>query len=353
MLTRANLGRYLLSLGMIQPGAIADGDFLVTEASRRHLAFRVQTSPRGYFVKQARPGDADAARWLRREAEVYRILHTRPELAAAARRTPRLLAYDAAREIMSLELLTGYRSLAELPSGQGAHQPAVAARLGGALRDFHRPEHGQAARDDPQIFAASRPWIFGLGDGLPGMGKPIGPANRSLIGIVQGEASLREGLEALKSSWSPDSLVHGDMKWDNCLVAPGGEEVRFVDLELADRGDPLWDVAGVLHAYLGYWLYGAGVDALTEPGARSALAEASLEAARPAIRAFLEAYFGDAAGARNRGALAFRYAAGRLLQAVYEASAAAAALNAQAILMLQLAANIFALSDEAAWDLLA
>ena len=47
----------------------------------------------------------------------------------------------------------------------------------------------------------------------------IGPAFSALI---QQHRDLETLLDALGSEWRFDSLVHGDMKWDNVVVFPAG-----------------------------------------------------------------------------------------------------------------------------------
>ena len=67
-------------------------------------------------------------------------------------------------------------------------------------------------------------------------------------------------LDELRGEWRQDALIHGDMKWDNCVMprhddpARAAEGLKIVDWELADIGDGCWDVGAVFQAYLAHWI---------------------------------------------------------------------------------------------------
>jgi aminoglycoside phosphotransferase (APT) family kinase protein len=50
-----------------------------------------------------------------------------------------------------------------------------------------------------------------------------------------------EALDRMREQWDPETLIHGDFKWSNLA---GG---RLLDWELAQWGDPAWDVGGAMH----------------------------------------------------------------------------------------------------------
>jgi aminoglycoside phosphotransferase (APT) family kinase protein len=88
------------------------------------------------------------------------------------------------------------------------------------------------------------------------------------------------------------SVVHGDYRLDNCIVAPDGSAVLAVlDWELCTLGDPLADL-GQLHVY---W---------PEPGERAAIAHAASTAPGFASRAELMARYSETTG-RDLSRLSF------------------------------------------------
>ncbi len=71
--------------------------------------------------------------------------------------------------------------------------------------------------------------------------------------------AVKAAMEELCREWRCLGLTHGDLKFDNCLVLGAGAdagkaELKIVDWEIADRGDPAWDVAGILQCYLLTWI---------------------------------------------------------------------------------------------------
>src|SRR6202008_3942124 len=53
---------------------------------------------------------------------------------------------------------------------------------------------------------------------------------------------LIEALDGMRERWSSETLIHGDFKWSN--LAAG----KLLDWELAQWGDPAWDLGGAMHA---------------------------------------------------------------------------------------------------------
>ena len=59
-------------------------------------------------------------------------------------------------------------------------------------------------------------------------------------------------LEEAARRWKPSAIVHGDLRFDNCLLTANGPDatITFVDWEQAGWGDPAWDVACLVQDYL-------------------------------------------------------------------------------------------------------
>lgn len=63
-------------------------------------------------------------------------------------------------------------------------------------------------------------------------------------------AELASHFAALEERPRLITLVHGDVRWENCLVQADPGSVRLIDWETAGMGDPAWDVAGVIQEHL-------------------------------------------------------------------------------------------------------
>jgi aminoglycoside phosphotransferase (APT) family kinase protein len=69
-------------------------------------------------------------------------------------------------------------------------------------------------------------------------------------------AEIVNSVQRFASWWSPQALIHGDVKLDNILVTPildnsshevmGRSTVVLIDWELAGLGLPVWDIASAI-----------------------------------------------------------------------------------------------------------
>ena len=87
----------------------------------------------------------------------------------------------------------------------------------------------------------------------------LSPANYQTLKILQTQVGLPARLDALRKQWRSVTVIHNDIKSDNILVRVGAEpgtdgvEVRIVDWELVQFGDPAWDLAGSLQDLVIFW----------------------------------------------------------------------------------------------------
>lgn len=67
-----------------------------------------------------------------------------------------------------------------------------------------------------------------------------------------------EAIDQARRDWRRETVVHGDVRWDNLLVAAGAAQgpnmnFRLIDWETLGAGDPAWDVASQLSEYVRMW----------------------------------------------------------------------------------------------------
>src|SRR4051812_604510 len=142
-LTIANPAHFLIDRGLISPSAIAAGDLVVIDASRRNRNFKVLHGG-GLFVKQIRSLQTDAMLTLRREAACYELARSDPALA---RLMPRLVVYDPQRHVLVVELIPEAESLAEYHSREKTFPPRVGQLLGKALGSYQAGTAGIVGND--------------------------------------------------------------------------------------------------------------------------------------------------------------------------------------------------------------
>jgi len=356
-ITTANLAHYLMQSGLLTTASVVDGDFLVTECSRRNRNFKVQRREgAGLFVKQVRSWGPQATASLRCEATCYWLAATHPDAAGLQPIVPAYRHYDTARHVLVTALLPSAETVADYHRRMAAFPPELGAALGRALGTYHRTGAAalQAATDSA-VFPRQPPWVLSLHRQPPQLAGAISGANAGLVQILQQFPEFPENLDRLGATWEMASLIHGDMKWDNCLVNGDAGSIRIVDWELADIGDPLWDAGAVLQSYVSFWIFSlpAGQGADAEQVARAA--QYPLEHMQAAIRAFWIAYRESRGAAKDDAALlerTIRYAAARMVLTAYETMQFSAQLSPHARYLLQVSQNMLTRPREAARDLL-
>jgi len=333
-LTAANIIHYLAERGLIAPAAVLDGDVVIVEAGRRNRNFLVlRQRDAGMFVKQNQRLEQAAKSGLALEA-AFLALMNEPEFLPLARWTARAVDYDARRDALILDLWPELENLREHCDRKGSPLPtATAATLGRALADLHGATGRRAAERLGRRLNGEPPWILTFPRAGAARVSALSPANRQLQRCLGERPEFEAAFARLAADWPRGALIHGDMKWDNILIA--ADQIRLADWELANRGDPAWDLAGVLQSSLVFWIERA-VDAAPDRAL-------PLEALHPPAQAFLSAYESaslDGCGVPATVERLMAMTAARLVQSVYERSVAAEALSERARAMLQVSQNI-------------
>ena len=333
MLTQAGIADYLLSLGVVKPSAIVEGELSVLDASRRNAVFlAAATSGPMHVVKLARP---QTAATLAHEATVLRALAAFPQLDGLV---PEVVHEEAGCVV--LRTRAGARDWSE--HHRAGHFPTARARLlGRALATLHDlPPAGVA--DLP--VGTDRLWGLTLPEPAYALLLDLSAAAVDLLARVQGNAFVCARLDELRASLSADALVHGDLRWDNCMVVapPGGRrrsQVLLVDWELAGPGPAAFDVGTVLAEYLGKWVASIPMPDPRDVSRFAHVAGCPLASLQPAMRAFWGGYR-DARAQPPALAHVMELAAVRLLQTAIEHVRRSDELSAHAVATTQLAAHL-------------
>jgi streptomycin 6-kinase len=308
---------YLIAAGVVPEGPGARRAQVV-DLSRTHAVFGV-TFPdgRGLVVKRARRRPGELTGTLERELAAYALATSCPALAAAM---PECVLIDRARQALVLRAVEPGETLRASGLDASGPPPEQARLLGALIAGWQ----DATSAPPPSGLPTEMPWVLGIL--TPGRWRPAVADALLVHGVVRRE--LRARFTALTELIEPSCLVHGDLKWDNCL-RDEGEGVRVVDWETAAVGDPAWDVAGIVQEYT----VARRATALMDGHPRSERTPASLAA-------FLEGFCGAVAGdgdAIVERALAL--AGARLVQTTLEWAAAGTGERAsQALLRDALAA---------------
>jgi aminoglycoside phosphotransferase (APT) family kinase protein len=351
MLGAADVAGYLLERGWLSPSAVVDGSLRVRDVSRRNPVFLVTAGDgRGYVLKVRGPAGESA---VAHEAAILERLGSVHPSRSLEAWLPGVVGYDDAAGVLVLETKPDARDL-RAHHARGRFSRALAREAGRALAQLHTippatldglPQVPRAA----SILNLHRPdldTLFALSE-----------AAVELTRIVQSSEELCGELDELLARWSPDAVIHGDVRWDNLVAVRGGGSHRWtrlqlIDWELCGVGDPGFDIGAFFGEYLRAWLQSVPIADPRDPSRLLGHARLPLRRMRPAMQAFWDAYCvqrGTPApelGATLRRST--RFAAVRLLTAALEEAQTFAELRARALHLLTLAENMLRRPREAA-----
>jgi hypothetical protein len=358
MLDVDNAIRFVLEQGLIDAGWVIDGDLTIRSVARRNRNLWIQ-GPKGagYVIKQPDALSRASRRTLANEAAFYAFCQEQPGAAPVARLLPRLVCRDVGRSILALELVPQAVPLDVHQAARTARDfPIEASRgLGAALGTIHRVFRLPGLADDPRLAWMRRtvPWALTAHRPPLEMLASISRAGARMFRILQEQEGLEAPLDGLLASWRAETVIHGDIRSGNVLIRSTGSEngtnateVRIIDWEFVAIGDPAWDLAGALHESLIFWTGSMPLESgLTVPE-MVAQARYPLDVLRGAVRALWDGYRMastlTAIEADELFSRAVLFSAARLIQASHERCAEQEELPAQAVILLQLSANLLA-----------
>ena len=329
LLTADNLSYYLIEKGYVSRESIVESDYLVIDYRRRNRNFKViRRNYPSYFVKQVLKPEPEPISTLAREASCYWLAQTQPELAGWRAIAPRFVGFDRDQHVLVVELLAGSETLVDRFRREGSLSEAIAAEAGTMLAGYHTRAGAWLMESQfRQVFSRVTPWILALHLTQPEHFPVLSAGNRVLHDIVKADAELPAKLDALRAEWQVNSLLHGDIKWENFLIQPGNGtgSLKLVDWEMADLGDARWDAGAFLQTFLVFWVL------FDQPTPMHA-----------SIRAFWEAYRQGRQLENPEEFLmgSIRFGAARLIQSAFECLYYAETITAKAVTLLQLSLNI-------------
>ena len=345
-LTTVNLTDYLLSRGLVEHKSIIDGGLRITELECRHRSFFVrQSHGQQLFVKQIKSVNDQTLQGFEAESNCYQFAATTPAFGSLAELIPPFIRYDHRRFVLVLEYLVGSRDLVTYHRTQGLMPTEVAQEFGQKLAEVHTAGRQATAETLSAVSPPERiPWIFSIhrGDYV------LSRANRQLIDLALKNEAFSLQLDELHQNWRQDTLLHGDVKWLNCLLheAKGKTNIYLIDWEMLQLGESLWDVAGFIQSYLSEWTLQPNKEReLTLDQWIERYADA-IRIQHDSIHSFWSAYAQtaglDTALTGSDFQRTLLYVAGRLFQTVYEYLSQQETLFPEAIRTLELAQRLLA-----------
>lgn len=357
LLTGFNIAHYLLDQGYLSADVLLDGTFtahLTSSRNTNYLINRDDPSGKALFVKQVQAWDAEKIETLRTEATCYWLANNEAEYAQLNTFLPRYVAFDPQNHILITEAVDGAINLNDFYWQQKTFPLALATRQAELLSAFHKTIT-PAVQDGPslRLFRRQPPVVFQWSaSGFPSYGAQRSEAERQMVQLITQNGDYLQKLEAVRNQWQVTSLTHGDIKPANFLINQNAlqtsrYDLRLIDWETADIGDPCWDVAAIFQSYLFYWV-------MYEPLAgQSAGANYGfpLDLMQPSMRQFWQTYAGlmdwTADEARANLLKTVGYCALKLIHTCYESIQQATAMTPHTARMLQLSLNMLRAPEDA------
>jgi thiamine kinase-like enzyme len=361
MLKHSEITAYLLRRGLIDALAIVAGELRIEDISRRNNVFTVTRSNGAcYVLKQGAGPDGGAT--VAHEAAIYRQLQASDADGRLARYLPLCHGYDAEEQLLILELIQDAQDVRRYHTRRGRFSTRVAAAIGDALASLHRLSAPAESWDTGGgRFAGQPPWVLACSCPDHTILMDLSGTGLQVLRMIQQSEPFCQELDALRQGWSAEALIHQDFKWENCILAPQPSAARsfrltIVDWEVANLGDPCWDIGALFGTYLSFWLRSIPFAGDAPLDQLIGLAHYPLARMQPAIgsawRAYARGMKLDPAVEAQWLVRAARYTAARLIQTAFEHAQTAAFLAGDVAGLVQLSFNILRRPREALVHLL-
>ena len=295
---------------------------------------------------------------LQCEAACYFLARNDPDFIALAPLIPELYDFDPDRQTLTTAFISDGEDLWEHLRRTGRISTEIASELGRCFGKFHRESEIRLLNSPHcSVFPKQIPWILSSERRNSHPFKELSPATSQLFDHVE-STNLSAALDELRNEWRVSTLMHGDMRLENCIVVQSSTDavnLKIVDWELADLGDPCWDVGSIVQAFLATHII--SIPAFEGKLNLSALLlHPSLTNLQPAIRSFWRSYAGEFRNPKESDAIGFQrclsYGAARMVQSAYESMQFTPHLSRNALHLLEVSSDILTKPTSAAEQLL-
>lgn len=251
-LTKKNITPYLLDKGFLNPEWFISGSYSLTQTMSRNSIFKIQhKDSTGLFIKQLITQDSTNNYLMQKDATSHYLIHQLDLYKETVQYIPQYYGYDPNHQILVTEYYTNTKNIHEQTFISKELSVDYAKKIAEILASFHFDIRAHIDKEPSlQFFSSVLPWILNM-DNLQATNKGL---DHCVIKEIHSHPQLVKKIENLASQWQRTSLIHGDIKWMNFIVMPDKKEIKLIDWEIADIGDPLWDVAGAFQSYFSSWV---------------------------------------------------------------------------------------------------
>lgn len=335
--------QYLQKRQLIDEEAVVKGNFMVHPVKTRNNIMKILVQPdNSLFVKQMET-DLVSGNLFQREISAYHFLKNNKEFSSIAAIVPSLLDYDDEHNIMVTELLHDAKNLHEHYMLTKNFDLNLAKEQAAILSAYHIVPN---KKTNTSMFPKLLPWILQLDKHKAHEFFVGNESSVEIINLIKQNHVLQSELINLAKSWQFTHLIHGDIKWINFLAVEkeGGFSQKLIDWELADIGDPLWDVAGLMQSYVTTWLLGFDNSKPHSQALPEYMQPYDIKSMQPSAQAFLYEYIRLQQYPESYQAIfltkVMQFTAARIIQTSVEGITFHAKIEANNMRCIQLAFNV-------------
>lgn len=246
ILTLDNLHIYLLEKGCLSNQSIVQGGYTATQSRTRNTTFNVtRKDGQDLFVKQLTMFDHANTYILQKDATCLWLIKNEAAFSKLSKYVPDYIGYDADHQVLITEFLSDARNLEMFFRVEGGNTINYMEEIAEILASYHFPLDDELQNlPSMRFFSRQVPWAMNTGVANRGTAPTHSPVSKA----VASSPDFQKMLQDARDLYEYKTLIHGDIKWMNFLAhgEPGKEQIKLIDWEIADIGDPLWDVGGIV-----------------------------------------------------------------------------------------------------------
>lgn len=362
LLTEHNIFYYLLDKGMITAEPVINGEFSVRRNDSRNNNFIInrEYEHSSFFVKQVKANDTEKIETMKVEATAYWLAGNDTHYSALKNFLPEYFYYDPLHHILIMEQVKSGLSVYDFYLQFNDFDNLLPGQIADLLVSFHKTVSTASSQPTPgfQYFRKQLPWVFTIANNpAANFSGAAQSADQQIMQLIFKNPEFVQLIQKAAAEWRPVSLVHNDAKFNNFLIGYEAEKksfqfIKLIDWELADIGDPLWDVASVMQNYLTLWL---NTD-LPATQQNEYIKKISLDQVQPCLQQFWQQYVFQmkwpAMHAKTALIKATCFCALKLMHTCFETTPFTRTLQPLTVKMLQMSLNILRSPEDAALKLL-
>lgn len=248
----SNLHNFLISRGLISEEEVISSQYSVQQFDHRSKVFVVKKgSDEGLFIKQIKSTQDPMPYLLQKDATTLWNIEHEAAFSELKPFSVEYHGYDVPHQALITEFSIGYVNFEEYLLQKPDINNDLISRLVKVLRYVHIPFLELPEIPSVYFYPRSRPWVFEILS-LDEHNNWVLPHYAAIGQAVYNHVAFGEELSKASAEWKISSFIHGDIKWTNFLITDKLDtpDVKLIDWEMADIGDPLWDVAGLIQCIL-------------------------------------------------------------------------------------------------------